>query len=78
MGDFSRQRPTPKQLAALKVLLRWLVAAHGINPKNILGHHHLKYTSCPGKYLNDPWDPQTPLQAIRTELLIESLKSTRR
>ena len=78
MGDFSRQRPTPKQLASLKALLRWLVAVHGINPKNILGHHHLKYTTCPGKYLNDPWDPRTPLQAIRTELLIESLKSTHR
>ena len=75
MGDFARERPTGKQLAGLKTLMRWLIAVHGISAKNILGHHHLKYTACPGKYLNDPWDSHTPLQVIRMGLIIDGLNS---
>lgn len=73
MGDFSRQKPTAKQLAALKSLLRWLSWSLGISPKHIAGHHHMKHTACPGKYLNDPWDPGSPLQAVRMDLLVEHL-----
>ena len=75
MGNFSRERPTDKQLARLKVLLRWLLAVHRISPKAIDGHHHLKYTACPGKYLNDPWDPLTPLRTIKTALVIETIQA---
>lgn len=73
MGDFSKQRPTAKQLDALKSLLRWLSWRLDLSPKHIAGHHHMKFTACPGKFLNDPWDPKSPLQAVRTELLVEYL-----
>lgn len=75
MGDFSRQKPTAQQLAAAKALLRWLSWELKLSPKHIAGHHHMKFTACPGKNLNDPWDPKSPLQAMRTELLIEHLNS---
>jgi N-acetyl-anhydromuramyl-L-alanine amidase AmpD len=75
MGDFSRQKPTAKQLAAAKDLLRWLSWELKLSPKHIAGHHHMKFTACPGKHLNDPWDPKSPLQALRTELLVEYLNS---
>lgn len=73
MGDFSRQKPTAKQLDALRALLRWLSWELKLSPKHIAGHHHMKFTACPGKNLNDPWDPKSPLQAVRTELLVEYL-----
>lgn len=75
MGDFSRQKPTAKQLAALESLLRWLSFTLKVSPKAISGHHHMKFTLCPGKHLNDPWDPKSPLQEIRMRLLIEYLNS---
>ncbi len=75
MGDFSKQRPAEKQLASLKALLRRLAWELKLSPKHIAGHHHMKSTACPGKNLNDPWDPKSPLQAVREELLIEYLKA---
>lgn len=75
MGDFARQKPTAPQLASLKTLLRWLTWELKLSPKHIAGHHHLKYTACPGRHLNDPSDPKSPLQAILTELLVEHLNA---
>lgn len=73
LGDFSRQRPPLEQVASLKTLLRWLIAVHGISPKNIRGHHQYKYTLCPGKYLDDPSDPRSPLRSMQAQLIIEEL-----
>lgn len=75
MGDFSKQKPTEPQLASLKALLRWLSWELKLSPKHIAGHHHLKFTACPGKFLNDPWYPKSPLQAIQTELLVDYLNN---
>lgn len=73
LGDFSRQRPTLEQVASLKTLLRWLLSVHGISPKSIQGHNQFKYTLCPGKSLDDPSDPRSPLRSIQAQLIIEGL-----
>ncbi|MBI5246904.1 MAG: N-acetylmuramoyl-L-alanine amidase [Elusimicrobia bacterium] len=77
LGDFSRQRPPLEQVASLKTLLRWLTAVHGISPENIQGHHQYKSTLCPGKSLDDPQDPRSPLRAIQAQLIIEGLAAPR-
>ncbi len=73
LGDFSRQRPPLEQVASLKTLMRWLISVHGISPKRIQGHHQFKYTLCPGKSLDDPSDPRSPLRSIQAQLIIEGL-----
>jgi len=73
LGDFSRQRPPLEQVASLKTLLRWLMAVHHVSPKSIQGHHQFKYTLCPGKNLDDPSEPRSPLRAIQAQLIIEGL-----
>ena len=73
LGDFSRQRPPLEQVASLKTLLRWLIAVHGISPKDIRGHHQFKYTLCPGKHFDDPSDPRSPLRSTQAQLIIEGL-----
>ena len=57
MGDLSRQRPTAKQVASLKALLAYLMDEYHIPPSQISGHYQMKYTICPGTYLNNLWDP---------------------
>jgi hypothetical protein len=71
LGDFSRQRPPLEQIASLKTLLRWLTAVHGISPEDIQGHHRYKATLCPGRNLDDPSDPRSPLRAIQAQLIAE-------
>lgn len=73
LGDFSRQRPPLQQIASLKTLVRWLIAVHHISPKEIRGHHLYKYTLCPGKGVDDPSDPRSPLRAMQAQLIIEGL-----
>lgn len=77
LGDFSRQRPPLEQVASLKTLLRWLIAAHGISPKSIQGHHQYKYTLCPGMFFDDPSDPRSPLRSMQAQLIIEGLAGPR-
>lgn len=66
MGDLSRQRPTAKQVASLKALLAWLMDEYHIPPSRIGGHYQMKYTICPGTYLNNLWDPDAkPLDWVQ-------------
>ncbi len=52
-GDFTRQRPTVKQIAALLQLIPWLQQIY-INDLDILRHCDLAATECPGQFF--PWD----------------------
>jgi len=62
VGDFTKTKPTPKQLASLSELLRFLCAETGI-PVNMITTHGLvvSKTQCPGKNL--------PLLAIRRSVM---------
>lgn len=71
MGDFETQRPTSKQLQALRDLADWLSWAYAIAPERILGHKDFNATACPGRYLLDNDDPRTPLRLIRLSILAE-------
>jgi len=49
VGDFNESRPTPKQMAALKRLVRFLQAYCGIPQENIKFHRDIRDTDCPGR-----------------------------
>jgi hypothetical protein len=59
MGDFTKQRVTPKQLDSLVKLTAWLCAEYEINPLLMGGHNDRapRQTSCPGtdlyRYIED-------------------------
>jgi hypothetical protein len=55
VGNFDEggHQPTPKQLASLVRLVRWLKARYGIVDANIHGHRDCCSTRCPGRYF--PW-----------------------
>lgn len=66
LGDLTRQRLTVKQSAALRGLLKDLMTRYDISSKDISGHHQMKYTVCPGTYLNNIWDETAaPLDFIQ-------------
>lgn len=66
LGDLTRQRLTAAQAAALRGLLKTLMARYDIAPKDISGHYQMKYTVCPGTYLNNLWDEgAAPLDYIQ-------------
>ncbi len=66
MGDLTRQRLTAKQAAALRALMNELMSRFRIAPKDISGHYQMKYTVCPGTYLNNIWDESAaPLEFIQ-------------
>lgn len=54
-GNFEVQKPTVKQLQALKDLLVWLTTQRPDLPKivraSVKGHRDIKATACPGKNL---------------------------
>ncbi len=51
VGDFTTTRPTPKQLASLERLVRFLCDKCGIPPRRVTTHGALKRTTrCPGRY----------------------------
>lgn len=53
IGDFEQSRPTPRQLATLKELTRFLCAQTGINPAHVYGHRDVTHkTLCPGRHLS--------------------------
>ena len=49
LGNYDKQRPNKKQLAALTGLLAWASRQYGVSPKTITGHRDHAATSCPGK-----------------------------
>jgi hypothetical protein len=53
VGDFTRQAPTPQQLAALTRLTKYLAARYHIPPEQIIGHRQAPNanTECPGDKL---------------------------
>lgn len=66
LGDLTKQRLTAKQSAALRGLLNDLMTRYGIASQDISGHHQMKYTVCPGTYLNNIWDETAaPLDFIQ-------------
>ncbi len=69
LGNLQEQRPTAAQLASLQALSAWLADLYGISPEHIGGHHHYDATQCPGRYLEDDKDPDTPLRRIRLALI---------
>lgn len=56
VGDFSKSRPTAKQLDALESLVRQLQEQFAIADDQILGHGEIigEFSECPGKEF--PWD----------------------
>ena len=55
VGDFNRERVSPKQLRSLIYLVNRLSAYYHIDDSHILGHRQVPgaKTDCPGKYF--PW-----------------------
>jgi N-acetylmuramoyl-L-alanine amidase len=53
IGDFTDHAPSPKQLAALNGLVRYLSQTYHISPQNIIGHRDAPgaHTECPGDVL---------------------------
>jgi len=69
VGDFTRTSPTPKQLASLNELLRFLTHACGITPGQITTHAAVtKKTSCPGHRFS--------LSAVRRSLMFPATASS--
>ncbi len=51
VGDFTKSRPTPKQLRALNDLVAFLSQACSIPPSRVTTHGHInRTTKCPGRY----------------------------
>jgi hypothetical protein len=70
VGNFESKPPTPRQLAAVKRLVRVLKGAYGIPAKNVIGHSHVKATACPGKLFplaEVAWEPPDTLLGGLTE-----------
>lgn len=66
LGDLTRQRLTRKQSDSLRLLLNTLMTRFHIDPKDISGHYQMKYTVCPGTYLNNIWDKDaSPIDFIQ-------------
>jgi hypothetical protein len=49
VGDFNVTRPTPRQMASLRRLVRWLQARCGIPDENVKVHRDVRDTECPGR-----------------------------
>jgi hypothetical protein len=52
VGDFDKQPPSPKQIAATKALIEYLNKRYNIAPDGLRTHSHLAATTtvCPGKF----------------------------
>jgi hypothetical protein len=74
MGNLSRQRPTEKQLASLRALLKWLMYTYEIPADRITGHYQNKKTTCPGTFLNNAWNDD----GVPKYVQIQPLKTKRR
>jgi N-acetyl-anhydromuramyl-L-alanine amidase AmpD len=60
VGSLHKKRPSAKQLAALRDLVRYLCHRYNISVSNVKGHSQIKCTQCPGKYF--------PMEEFRKEL----------
>jgi hypothetical protein len=49
VGDFELAPPTMRQVTATEELCRWLVGRFGIPKQNVLRHHDVAATRCPGR-----------------------------
>ncbi|MBU0716627.1 MAG: peptidoglycan recognition protein family protein [Planctomycetes bacterium] len=50
VGNFNESRPTPRQLASLERLGRYLCRTCGISPQRVVTHHNVNgHTECPGR-----------------------------
>ena len=53
VGDFTKTKPTPRQLASLTALIRFLNVQCGIAPDRLTTHHAIKSsTQCPGRHFD--------------------------
>ncbi|MGE0479593.1 MAG: peptidoglycan recognition family protein [Phycisphaerae bacterium] len=53
IGNFEGESPTPRQLAAVQQLVRYLCDQYGISPRNVHGHGEVTgKTACPGRRLD--------------------------
>ncbi|MDH4127556.1 MAG: peptidoglycan recognition protein family protein [Spirochaetota bacterium] len=50
VGDFEHKLPSRKQMRSLVALTKYLMAKFNISPENVLTHHQVNSTKCPGKY----------------------------
>ena len=50
IGDLDAQPPTARQIAAVGRLLRLLNERFGLSTDDVLAHHELKATACPGRH----------------------------
>jgi N-acetyl-anhydromuramyl-L-alanine amidase AmpD len=76
VGDFSKARPTEKQLETLARLVYDLQQQFGIAPENILGHGQVlgEFSECPGDHF--PWEKfRASLRQVADADRIESLRA---
>src|SRR5262245_39366938 len=52
VGNFDKQKPTPRQMENLRILVLYLMDRCKLDPEDILTHQQINilYTRCPGKY----------------------------
>jgi N-acetyl-anhydromuramyl-L-alanine amidase AmpD len=53
VGDFTKTAPSQQQMDALVRLVRALMAEYGIEARDVVPHHHVHPTQCPGPRF--PW-----------------------
>lgn len=81
LGNFTLQRPTRAQLAALLALTDWLTWKQGIPPQKIFGHRDMpgnQSDECPGYYLHADGGDQNPLRKVRLAILDKRQLAQRR
>ena len=54
IGNFDESQPTPKQVAAVRTLVKTLAHRYAIPRERILRHSDVQATACPGKLF--PWE----------------------
>lgn len=54
VGDFNRQRPSPRQMSSLRALVRFLQVKTGVPTYEVVGHCEVpgRSTDCPGRNLS--------------------------
>jgi N-acetyl-anhydromuramyl-L-alanine amidase AmpD len=62
IGNFEDHPPTPKQVKAVRELVKTLAVRHQISRSKVMGHGDVKATACPGKHF-----PLKELRAVIPE-----------
>ena len=52
IGDFTKTKPTARQMKSLRRLCAKLCRKYNLSPDRIVGHNKLNNTDCPGKHLS--------------------------